>query len=61
MENNQNNKRKNILIYIMFIAIIAVLLAAIIYQFVCIKTLQHQLDNGSAANILAVAKNVINI
>lgn len=43
----------------MFIAIIAVLLAAIIYQFVCIKTLQYQLDNSSAANISAFIKNVV--
>ena len=61
VNNNQNN-RKNILMYIMFIVIIAILLVGIIYQFVCIKSLQAQLDNGTSANILAYIKNAhINI
>ena len=48
--------------YIMFIVIIAILLVGIIYQFVCIKSLQAQLDNGTSANILAYIKNAhINI
>ena len=51
MQNNQNNK-KNILIYIMFALIIAILLAGIVYQFICIKTLQAQLDGMTGANIL---------
>jgi len=48
------NRRKNILIFIMFIAIIAILVAGIIYQFVTIKQLQWQLNNQNSASLLSI-------
>jgi len=48
------NRRKNILIFIMFIAIIAILVAGIIYQFVSIKQLQWQLNNQNSASLLSI-------
>lgn len=48
-EQNFNNKRKSKLILITMIAIIAVLFAGIIYQFVVIKKLEKQISNSSAS------------
>ena len=60
MDEN-TNKKKNILMYIMFIAIISVLVVAIIYQFVCIKQLQAQLSDQEGAAIIQVVNKTINI
>lgn len=51
------NNRKNILIYIMFALIIAILLAGIVYQFICIKSLQAQLDGASCFKIVLGLEN----
>lgn len=50
-EQNDNNKRKTKLIMFMLIAIIAVLFAGIVYQFVVIKKLQRQVENNPSAYI----------
>lgn len=50
MEDKNNRKTK--LILGMIIAIIIILLAGIVYQFVCIKRLQSQIDQLTNAQIL---------
>ncbi len=47
-EQNNKNKRKTKLLIIMMIAIICVLFAAIVYQFVVIKSLQKQIPQNEA-------------
>ncbi len=48
MENKNNKKTK--LILSMIIAIIVVLLIGIIYQFVCIKRLEKQIEDLNSAS-----------
>ncbi len=50
MEDKNNRKTK--LILGMIIAIIIILLVGIVYQFVCIKRLQSQIDQLTNAQIL---------
>ena len=47
-EQNNKNKRKTKLLIAMMIAIICVLFAAIVYQFVVIKSLQKQIPQSEA-------------
>lgn len=42
---NDNNKRKTKLVVATIIAIIVLLLVGIVYQFVCIKRLERQIDD----------------
>ncbi len=42
---NEKDNKKSKLILGMIIAIIVLLLAGIIYQFICIKRLERQIDN----------------
>jgi flagellar basal body-associated protein FliL len=53
-EQNDNNKRKSKLIMFMLIAIIAVLFAGIVYQFIVIKKLQKQVENNPSAYVCVV-------
>lgn len=43
--DEKNNKKKSQLIFITVIAIIALLLVGVIYQFVCIKKMERQIDD----------------
>ena len=56
-EQNDNNKRKSKLIMFMLIAIIAVLFAGIVYQFIVIKKLEKQIDNNPSSYICVVENN----
>ncbi|MBQ3213597.1 MAG: hypothetical protein IJB10_01100 [Clostridia bacterium] len=51
MEEQNNNKRKTKLLMFTMIAIIAILFAGIIYQFVVIKSLQKQVSENSSAYV----------
>ena len=41
----KDNNKKNLLIFIMLISIIAVLFIGVVYQFIVIKSLQSQISN----------------
>ena len=62
-EDNNNkiapNNKKNYLIFGFLLAIIAVLLAGVIYQFVCIKKMQRQLNEQNSNAIILVESNNI--
>lgn len=51
MEDQNNNKRKTKLLIFTMIAIIAILLAGIIYQFVVIKSLQKQVSQNISSYV----------
>lgn len=53
-EPNDNNKRKTKLIIVMLIAIITVLLAGIVYQFVVIKKLENKIENNTNSCVKVV-------
>lgn len=56
-----NNKNKTKLLIAMMIAIIALLFAGIIYQFVVIKSLENKIQNNTNAVVQVVEdKNQIN-
>ena len=59
-EPDNNNKRKTKLIMVMLIAIIAVLFAGIVYQFVVIKNLQKQVGNNTSAYVCVVENESTN-
>lgn len=59
MEDKNNRKTK--LILGMIIAIIIILLAGIVYQFVCIKRLQSQIDQLTNAQILETSNKYTTI
>ena len=56
-EQNDNNKRKSKLIMFMLIAIIAVLFAGIVYQFIVIKKLEKQVNSNTSSYICVVDNN----
>lgn len=56
-EQNDNNKRKSKLMLITVIAIIAVLFAGIVYQFIVIKKLEKQIEENSASYSILVENN----
>ncbi|MBQ9792831.1 MAG: hypothetical protein IJW32_03735 [Clostridia bacterium] len=64
MEEQNNNKRKTKLLMFTMIAIIAILLAGIIYQFVVIKSLQKQVSENTSSYVyvqeLSAKENKIN-
>ena len=51
------NRKKNYLIFALLIAIIAVLLVGVIYQFVCIKKMENQLAEQNTSSIVLVESN----
>ena len=57
-EQNNNNSRKTKLIMFTLIAIIAVLLAGVIYQFVVIKKLEKQTEQPTSAMVYVLEKNI---
>ena len=59
-ETNDNNKRKTKLIIVMLIAIITVLLAGIVYQFVVIKNLENKIENNTNSCVKVVENNHTN-
>jgi len=59
-EPNDNNKRKTKLIIVMLIAIITVLLAGIVYQFVVIKKLENKIKNNTNSCVKVVENNHTN-
>ncbi|MBR4003305.1 MAG: hypothetical protein IKI95_04535 [Clostridia bacterium] len=59
-EPNDNNKRKTKLIIVMLIAIITVLLAGIVYQFVVIKKLENKIENNTNSCVKVVENNHTN-
>jgi len=59
-EPNDNNKRKTKLIIVMLIAIITVLLAGIVYQFVVIKKLENKIENNTNSCVKVVENNNTN-
>lgn len=56
-EQNDNNKRKSKLMLFTVIAIIAVLFAGIVYQFIVIKKLEKQIEENSASYSILVENN----
>ena len=56
-EQNDNNKRKTKLMLFTVIAIIAVLFAGIVYQFIVIKKLEKQIEENSASYSILVENN----
>ena len=59
-ETNDNNKRKTKLIIVMLIAIITVLLAGIVYQFVVIKNLENKIENNTNSCVKIIENNNTN-
>lgn len=64
MEEQNNNKRKTKLLMFTMVAIVAILLAGIIYQFVVIKSLQKQVYENTSSYVyvqeLLTKENKIN-
>ena len=56
-EEQSKNKRKSKLLLITMIAIIAVLFAGIVYQFIVIKKLEKQISNDSASYSIVLEEN----
>lgn len=57
-QQTQQNSKKNYLIFALLIAIIAVLLVGVIYQFVCIKNMERQLEEKNTSSIVLVKDNL---
>ncbi len=55
-----NNKKSKLLMYIV-IATIALLLVGVIYQFVCIKQLEHRVNNLEASVQIELRQYNINL
>lgn len=56
-DKKQQDNKRNYLIYGLLLAIIAVLLVGVIYQFVCIKKMQNQLEKQNSSAVVIIDKD----
>ena len=53
-KQSQQSNKKNGMIFTLLLAIIWVLLAGVVYQFVCIKKLENQIAEQSSASVMCI-------